>query len=90
MSDRTYVRTYVRKKHSQVRTSIRTYVRKKGSKVCQKKGGGDGGVLTKAERAARVHNKAERAARFYFIIFNFKIRHWHSRARSASPDIPWA
>ena len=26
------------------------------------------GFLTKAERAARVHNKAERAARFYFII----------------------
>ena len=32
------------------------------------KEGGDGGVLTKAEREARVHNKAERAARFHFTI----------------------
>ena len=42
-----------------------------GSKVRRKRGV-DGGVLTKAERAAQVHNKAERAARFHFIIFNFK------------------
>jgi len=34
--------------------------------------GWGGGVLTKAERAARVHNKAERAAQFHFDIHNFQ------------------
>ena len=32
----------------------------------------DGGALAKAERAARVHDKAERAARFHFNILNLK------------------
>jgi hypothetical protein len=44
---------------------------KEGQQGSPENGGGDGGVLTKAERAAQVHNKAERAARLHFAIFNF-------------------
>ena len=52
---------------------VHTYVRQEeGQQNSPEKGGGDGRVLTKAERAARVHNKAERASRFCFIISNFK------------------
>ena len=45
---------------------------KEGQQGSPERGGGDAGVLTKAERTARVHNKAERAARFRYVNFNLK------------------
>ena len=68
LSDRSYVRPYgritVRFVNPYVRTSGRRAARFAG------KSGVGGGILTKVERAARVRNKAERAARFHFIIFS--------------------
>ena len=61
LSDRPSVRT----EEAQSSSYVHTYVRQEeGQKGSPEKGDGDGGVLTKAERAARVHNKAERAAQF--------------------------
>ena len=63
------IRMYVRLEEAQSSSYVHTYVRQEEGQQCSpEKGGGDRGVLTKAERAARVHNKAERAARFHLLI----------------------
>ena len=82
----TYVRTYVRKKHSQVRTSIRTYVRKKSSKVRRKKGwGGVSYPRPSAQREFITWPSAQRDSIYFFVISNSTLTQPSAQRESESP-----